>query len=103
MYKRIRNAIENKVGQGDMCAFDSLGNSFLSSLKIQLIFCDWARENWRWYINFLEDEIRKLTDAALHAPIEEPLTPISTEKPSLLRSETVPNPSQRTRRALSWS
>jgi len=103
MYKRIRNAIENKVGQGDRCAFGSLGQSFLSSLKIQLIFCDWARENWRWYINFLEDEIRKLTDAALHAPIEQPSTPTSIEKPSLLRSKTAPDPSQKARRVFSWA
>lgn len=105
MYKRIRNAIDtsHKKGHGDGYAFDSLYHSFLSSLKIQLIFCDWARENWRWYINVLEDEIRKLTDAALHAPIEQPPTPTSIEKPSMLRSETTPNPSQRVRRGFSWS
>ena len=62
--KRIRNAIgtSQKTGQGYSYTFDSIGHSFHSSLKIQLIFCDWARENWRWYINFLDDEIRKLTD-----------------------------------------
>jgi len=88
--------------QGGNDASGSLGQAFLASLEVHLILCNWARENWRWYINFLEDEFQELTSHTLHTLIDRPLIPTSQAQP-ILRSQTAPTPSTRRRRTLSLS
>ena len=48
---------------------------FASSLRIQAIPCDWAEENWRWYINFLEERLRPIIDRTLNAQVARPPSP----------------------------
>ncbi|KAH7063886.1 hypothetical protein BKA63DRAFT_428591 [Paraphoma chrysanthemicola] len=50
--------------------------AFVASLAPHLLMCDWAGENWRWYINDLEDELQKLTRDVLSAQIDRPASPI---------------------------
>jgi hypothetical protein len=40
-------------------------NSFESTLRTHLVLCAWAGETWRWYINFIEQEIQKMSREAL--------------------------------------
>ena len=45
--------------------FDSLAASFSSTLQAHLLIFDWCHEHWRWYINFLEQELQRLTRETL--------------------------------------
>lgn len=64
----IRNRIKDSCEDQDLyksypdSAFD---NSFESTLRTHLVLCSWAGENWRWYINFIEQQIQDLTRGAL--------------------------------------
>jgi hypothetical protein len=45
--------------------FSSLTASFSSCLAVHLVIFDWSREHWRWFINFLEEELQKSTRQTL--------------------------------------
>lgn len=40
-------------------------NSFESTLRTHLVICAWAGQNWRWYINFMEEKAQWLTRGTL--------------------------------------
>lgn len=44
--------------------------AFRISLDVHTILCDWAQENWRRYINFLEQTFRDRTQWLLHVPVD---------------------------------
>ena len=44
---------------------DNVDNTFESTLRTHLILCAWAGENWRWYINDIEQRVQTLTREAL--------------------------------------
>lgn len=46
-------------------SFGTVSESFASTLQTHLIMCDWADENWRWYLAFLEKDLQRLTRHAL--------------------------------------
>jgi len=56
----LKERIEHMVGpQGrpeDRC-FKTLADSFKSSLAVHLLLSNWSTEEWRWYIQSLEDMI----------------------------------------------
>lgn len=68
MKRLIESATSNRglLGASD---FGSLDRAFNASLETHLIFCDWSTENWRWYINDLEDRFQHLTRRTFSAPI----------------------------------
>ena len=39
--------------------------AFAYSLATHLLLCNWSGENWRWYINFMEAEVQKITRRTL--------------------------------------
>lgn len=41
-----------------------------ASLSAHLLFCDWAVENWRWYITFLEEEVQERTRGTLTIKVD---------------------------------
>ncbi|MCJ1308074.1 hypothetical protein MMC25_001725 [Agyrium rufum] len=47
------------AGRPEDKAFESPEASFRSSLAAHLVYCQWALEEWRWYIQWLEDQIEK--------------------------------------------
>ncbi|CAI6340154.1 unnamed protein product [Periconia digitata] len=70
--KLIKNRIEEATSDP---TFDSSGTvqtaaAFSSSLSIHLLLCDWSSENWRWYLNDLEQEFQKLAKDAPYIPID---------------------------------
>ncbi|OCL13901.1 hypothetical protein AOQ84DRAFT_371775 [Glonium stellatum] len=73
--------------RSDLRSFGSCSEAFAASLGSHLIFCDWAGDNWRWYINFLEDELQKITRKALQARIGRRQDPASRK---IERSQTTP-------------
>jgi hypothetical protein len=40
---------------------ENIDNTFESTLRTHLILCAWAGENWRWYINDIEQRVQTLT------------------------------------------
>ncbi|KAF1948008.1 hypothetical protein EJ02DRAFT_391532 [Clathrospora elynae] len=48
--------------------------TFAASLATHLLLCNWSGENWRWYINDLEDQFQALTRGALAFQVEKPPT-----------------------------
>ncbi|CZR56656.1 uncharacterized protein PAC_06545 [Phialocephala subalpina] len=50
----------------------SSSESFCSTLAIHLIIFDWCREEWRWYISYLEDLQETITRRALSTSFDRP-------------------------------
>ncbi|KAI1453404.1 hypothetical protein F4805DRAFT_443702 [Annulohypoxylon moriforme] len=52
-------ALTGKDARAQDKCFDSVEESFRSSLSAQLLYCHWASEDWRWYISWLEKAVDK--------------------------------------------
>ena len=50
-------ALTGKEGRAEDRAFDSPAQCLKSSLAVHLLNCSWSTEDWRWYIQHLEDAI----------------------------------------------
>ncbi|GAB7323066.1 hypothetical protein MBLNU13_g05583t1 [Cladosporium sp. NU13] len=64
----IKNRIRASCDDQDLYQYSSDGdfdNSFESTLRTHLVLCALAGENWRWYINYIEQQIQDLTRGAL--------------------------------------
>ena len=80
MKRRIESATSDR-GPHQPSEFDSLSGAFKASLQTHLIFCDWSAENWRWYINSLEDKFQAMTRRTFSAPLHVPfLLPAATDQ-----------------------
>src|SRR5262249_20375242 len=66
-------------------------------LNVHIILCDWARENWRWYINFLEEFFQGHTRHSLHATVDTSARPPPEKTTTLARSHTTPPPAVKRR------
>lgn len=54
--ERIQSLTGEKGREEDR-AFATPDQCFRSSLPVHLLYCHWSTEEWRWYIQSLEDEI----------------------------------------------
>ena len=56
----------------DLRSFDTINQCYSSALRTHLLFCEWSAENWRWYINRLEEKVQDITrrtlDKSIYAP-----------------------------------
>ncbi|CAO1606007.1 hypothetical protein XANCAGTX0491_009506 [Xanthoria calcicola] len=59
-------ALTGKGGRPEDRAFESPAECLKSSLAVHLLLCHWSIEEWRWYIQHLEDAIEAETDTAIH-------------------------------------
>jgi len=41
---------------------NSVADAFGASFETILLFCSWASENWRWYLNFLDERLQAVTE-----------------------------------------
>jgi hypothetical protein len=91
---RIRSALANssKTEKNDIASFDSVTAAFASSLNVHIMLCEWARENWRWYINFLEEYFQRHTRRSLHATVDNEVRPTTEIAAAPTRSHTTPLP-----------
>ena len=71
--------------------------AFSLTLGLQLVSCEWARENWRWFINFLDENFQAATKGTATADVKSPpsirarsLSPNGTS--NFQRADTVSNP-----------
>jgi hypothetical protein len=82
MKDRIQGAMEHTELKKDQ--IESTGRAFAVALETHLIICDWAGENWRWYINYLEKRLEDLTRHSLAIRITStpgPMAPQDIEEP----------------------
>ena len=66
----------------DLRSFDTIDQRFSSALGTHLLFCEWSAENWRWYIDRLEEQILVITRRTLDKLIYAPGTPAVTVRAS---------------------
>lgn len=65
--------------------FGSRDQAFSSSMSTHLLLCNWSAENWRWYINYMEEQVQAITRKTLSVTVAKP----SREpKPQLLFTRT---------------
>lgn len=78
MKDRIEHATGGR-GRGDLSSFETLDRAFAASLAAHLVFCDWAAEQWRWYINSLEDQSQNTLRRTLTAPVTLPSSSVTAK------------------------
>ena len=67
--KRIKLATGSR-GLSETSLFATVDRAFASTLAIHVIICEWSGENWRWYINFLEEALQATTRPTLSAMVD---------------------------------
>jgi len=78
MKDRIERATAGRV-RGDLSSFETLDRAFAASLAAHLVFCDWGAEQWRWYINNLEDQFQNTSRRTLTASVTLPSSPVTAK------------------------
>jgi hypothetical protein len=67
---RIKSA-ECMLGLPDLENNNSVDDSYVSTIRVHLLLCHWSRENWRWYIKFLEEEFQRFTNHTFDTPVDD--------------------------------
>lgn len=65
--------------------FDSRDQRFSSTMSTHLLLCNWSVENWRWYINYMEQEVQTITRKTLSVRVAASQT---GPKPKMLFTRT---------------
>jgi hypothetical protein len=84
---RIMCATENI--EPDQRPFSTKDRAFQESLAVHLINCKWAGEEWRWYLNFLEEELQGNTRRTLSAKVVRGRRPEEEETVKFLKTRTM--------------
>lgn len=79
LQERIRQATDSHDYDATS-SFETLDRAFAASLATHLVFCDWAAEHWRWYINNLEDQVQSTSRRALTAPVTLSSSPVTAQE-----------------------
>lgn len=66
----IKDRILESMQAAKNRTFQTDGEAFSATLATHLLLCDWAGENWRWYINNLEKEFQKLTRSTMSTVVD---------------------------------
>lgn len=70
--KRIATLCEDQALYPAECHEDDL-RSFDSSLISHLLVCEWASEQWRWYVSYIESQVQDLTRDVLTESVDLPV------------------------------
>ena len=76
--KRIHAATSDR-GPPQFRNFSTIDRAFAASLGVHLLLCYWSAENWRWYINFLEERVEEISGRTISNEIDIPPTSPSTD------------------------
>ena len=71
MKERIMTETSNHGGQMPY-KFGSRDQAFASSMSTHLLLCNWSAENWRWYINYMEEQVQAITRKTLSVKVAKP-------------------------------
>ena len=69
----LKKRIKMATGSRGLSEISCVDRAFASTLAIHVIICEWSGENWRWYINFLEEALQATTRPTLSAMVDGPL------------------------------
>ena len=86
LQNRIKSATGSR-GLPKVCSFGDVSRAFASTLATHLVFCEWSVENWRWYINFLEEKMQETTRRTLSPIVRAPTSPVEGFIDSSMDSE----------------
>ena len=67
-------------GPAEYSSYGTIEQAFAASLCTHLLMFDWSAENWRWYINYLEDKFQKMTTGAIATDANVPMSPKEAEE-----------------------
>jgi hypothetical protein len=71
---------------------DYKGNAFATSLATHMVICDWCNEDWRWYINYLEEALRNMTGLSFAVMLDNPQHPVMEKSRKAATMSTVSHP-----------
>lgn len=83
----LKKRIKSATGSRDLTEtflFGTVDRAFASTLAIHIIMSEWSGENWRWYINFLEEALQATTRPTLSAMVDPFPSLMADERPSML-------------------
>ena len=100
--RRIKSATGGR-GPAEYSSYGTIEAAFAASLCTHLIMFDWSAENWRWYINYLEDEFQKMTTGAIATDADVPMSPKETEDILAFGSRTNTQKSNTSRKSRAFS
>lgn len=90
----IRNRVAEAGNDQSTRTTEARSQALSRVLDIHLMICDWSGENWRWYINDLEDQFHKLAGSVLAMPVERSpnqIKSLATFEPSMIGSRSRAN------------
>ena len=64
MQERIMTETSHSHGQVPY-KFGSRDQAFAASMSTHLLLCNWSAESWRWYINYMEEQVQAITRKTL--------------------------------------
>jgi hypothetical protein len=67
--KELKDRVQELTGEHgrpEHRAFGNPADCFRSSLAVHLMYCHWSTEEWRWYIQWLEDSIDRGVSHPVH-------------------------------------
>ena len=86
MKQRIMDETRSHGGQTPY-KFGSRDQAFSSSLSTHLLLCNWSAENWRWYINYMEEQVQAITRKTLSVTVAKPVRE-EAPQPQFTRAQT---------------
>ena len=92
--KLLKDRIKSATGARGLpkiSSYETLDRAFASALATHLIFCQWSGENWRWYIDFLEETLQETTQRTLSPIVRTPTSPTADPAWSPTRQSTYAN------------
>ncbi|KAL8875597.1 MAG: hypothetical protein Q9198_006066 [Flavoplaca austrocitrina] len=99
---RITSATSDRAPP-EFSSYETVGKAFSAALSTHLIMIDWSAENWRWYINFLEEKFREISEGAISIDADIPMSPKETEDIFALGPRTNTQITNQTRRSRVFS
>ena len=87
----IKDLIESATGaNGESCPllYQTLEGAYSASLAIHLIICHWAVQEWRWYVNHLDEQARRASKRTITAPVVLPSSPATPKSSFYLKPRT---------------
>ena len=81
--RRIRSAT-GSPGPSETSCSGTVDRAFVSTLAIHLVMCEWSGENWRWYVNFLEESLQATSRPTLSAMVDPFPSSMADEAPSMM-------------------
>lgn len=100
--ERITSATSGRAPP-EFSSYKTIEKAFAAALFTHLIMIDWSVENWRWYINFLEDKFREISEGAISTDADIPMSPKETEDVFALGPRTNTQNTNQTRKSRAFS